>query len=163
MQVNHRNTVQPQRPKVFMIPYDRNPHFVGRDDLLSQLREELQETKPKKYNHRVAIYGMGGVGKTQIAIEYVYRHENDYGDIYWVNASDEAAFLSGFQGIGSKTGCLSIGTDDSQPREMARNVLGWLRQQENWLFMTEVVAERWMGTTTRYRRREDDEDVDVQN
>jgi hypothetical protein len=99
-----------------MIPYDRNPYFLGRDGILSDLRKK-QETKPQwQYNHRVAIYGMGGVGKTQIAIEYVYRHEKDYDDIYWISASDQAALLSGFQEIGEKTGCLFAGTDRSKPR-----------------------------------------------
>jgi Cdc6-like AAA superfamily ATPase len=86
-----------------MMPYDSNPHFLGRDDLLKSLRDKLKETKPKQYNHRVAIYGMGGVGKTQVAIEYVYRHENDYDNVYWISASDQAALLSGFQEVGTRT------------------------------------------------------------
>jgi Cdc6-like AAA superfamily ATPase len=71
-----------------MIPYDRNPYFLGRDGLLRQLRQKLQETNPREYNHRIAIYGMGGVGKTQLAIEYVYRYEKDYDNIYWISAFD---------------------------------------------------------------------------
>src|SRR5271156_3163072 len=54
-----------RHPKVFMMPYDRNPQFVGRDDILNLLRQKLEETNPKQSSHRLAIYGMGGVGKTQ--------------------------------------------------------------------------------------------------
>jgi hypothetical protein len=119
-----------------MIPYDRNPFFVGRDNILIGLRLKLQESKPQwHYNHRVAIFEMGGVGKTQIAIEYVYRHENDYADIYWIPASAQEALLSGFQVIGEKTGCLSPGTDRSKPIKVAKVVYGWLRRQENWLLV----------------------------
>ena len=118
-----------------MMPYDRNPHFLGRDDLLIHLRAKLEETDPKQYNHRIAIYGMGGVGKTQCAIEYVYRHEEDYGDIYWISASDQTALLSGFQEIGTKTGCLPNGIDGLNPTKAAKNVLDWLRLQKNWLLV----------------------------
>ena len=43
--------------------------------------------------------------------------------------------LSGFQEIGEKTGCSFAGTDSSKPTEVAKQVLAWLRQQENWLFV----------------------------
>jgi len=78
---------------------------------------------------------MGGVGKTQVAIEYVYQHENDYNHIYWISASDQAALLSGFQEIGEKTGCLSSETESLKPIEVAKIVLSWLRLQENWLLI----------------------------
>jgi tetratricopeptide (TPR) repeat protein len=117
-----------------MVPYDRNPYFLGRDDLLRELRQKLQETNPRKYNHRIAVYGMGGVGKTQLTIEYVHRHEKDYDNIYWISAFDQAALLSGFQEIGSRTGCLSMGTS-LKSIEAARNVLSWLRRQKNWLLV----------------------------
>ena len=90
-------------PKQFTVPYQRNPHFTGRDDLLSGLREKILETKPKKFNHRVAIYGLGGVGKTQIAIEYTYRFDKEYNSIFWISAADQAALLSGFEAIAALT------------------------------------------------------------
>ena len=115
-----------------MVPYQRNPHITGRDELLTQVSEKLRETKQKKFNHRIAIYGIGGIGKTQVAIEYVYQYETQYDGIYWINASDQAALLSGFQEIGSMTGCVSTATD-LEPIEVAKGVLSWLRREQNWL------------------------------
>src|SRR5205085_10788582 len=106
-----------------MVPYDKKPLFVGRDDLLSHLRDKLQETKPKTYQHRIAIYGMGGVGKTQVAIEYANRHRNDYSDIYWISAANQAALLSGFQEIATETGCLSAGSEQLTTVEVPKQVL----------------------------------------
>ena len=116
-----------------MVSYDRNPYFTGRDELLDDLQQMLLETQLKKYNHRVAIYGMGGVGKTQIAIEYAYRYKKDYNDIYWIRAVDQAALLSGFQELARIARCLPSGADNSKPQEVATTVLYWLRSQKNWL------------------------------
>jgi tetratricopeptide (TPR) repeat protein len=117
-----------------MMPYLQNRRFTGREDLLSQLREKLCKENPKEYNHRVAIYGLGGVGKSQIAIEYVYRYKQNYTNIYWVNASDQASLLSGFQKIGTKTKCVE-NVADLKPTEVAEAVCLWLPQQESWLLI----------------------------
>src|ERR1700737_2039542 len=117
-----------------MVQYHRNPYFMGRDELLIQLRDKLSESKPKQYNHRIAIYGMGGVGKTQLAIEYVYRYKDQYSSIYWISAVDQAALLSGFQEVAILTGCVPPGAD-LKPTEVAHAVLSWLRHEEGWLLV----------------------------
>jgi nucleoside-triphosphatase THEP1 len=118
-----------------MVPYDQNPHFVGRDDILSRLRAKLQESNPKQYKHRIAIYGMGGVGKTQVAIQYVYRYRNVYSDIFWISAANQAALLSGFQEMATMTACIPSGTERLNTIDVAKQVLSWLRVQENWLLV----------------------------
>src|ERR1700737_1041054 len=121
-------------PKVFIMPYLQNRRFTGREDLLLQLREKLCEENQMEYNHRVAIYGLGGVGKTQIAIEYVYRHKEQYSDIYWIGASDQTGLLSGFQDIERTTHCLQ-NSGNLKPTEVAQRVCSWLRQHHNWLLI----------------------------
>src|SRR5579859_8035327 len=117
-----------------MVCHQQNPHFTGRDELLTQLREKLLSKRPKQYNHRVAIYGMGGVGKTQIAIEYVYRFRQSYDNIFWINASDQASLLTGFQEIGTLTHTLPTTTEVS-PTQAAKAALNWLAGQESWLLI----------------------------
>src|ERR1700737_128910 len=116
------------------MPYLQNRRFTGGESLLSQLREKLLEEKQMEYNPRVAIYGLGGVGKSQIAIEYVYRYKQNYTNIYWINASDQASLLSGFQKIGIKTKCVE-NVADLKPTEVAEVVCLWLPQQESWLLI----------------------------
>ena len=50
----------------FLVPHQRNIHFTGREKLLVSVRNELGKTIPKAWNHRIALYGLGGVGKTQL-------------------------------------------------------------------------------------------------
>ncbi|KAF8473535.1 P-loop containing nucleoside triphosphate hydrolase protein, partial [Kalaharituber pfeilii] len=85
----------------FNIPFNisnvrRNPDFVGRERLLEQLADEIDEGKAAMDITQVVLYGMGGMGKTQIALEYVYRHHKDYSSVFWINASSEQTTKTSF-------------------------------------------------------------------
>jgi len=62
----------------------RNKHFTGRADLLSSLRQRVTGKVHAVLAH--ALHGMGGVGKTQLAVEYAYRFMGDYQLVWWVSA-----------------------------------------------------------------------------
>jgi hypothetical protein len=55
--------------------------------------------RPRQHNHRIALYGLGGMGKTQVALEYAYRHKDDYRYAFWVSAVHEAQIQSGFGNV----------------------------------------------------------------
>ncbi len=81
------------------LPYDRNRFFTGRDALLEDLHAALQA------RDRVALSGLGGVGKTQVALEYVYLHGADYDAIFWVNAeSTSTAATRCTRSVGNRRG-----------------------------------------------------------
>ena len=75
-----RETTQLRRPKrypgtlpaVWTVAHRRNRDFTGREEILESLRSELSSGTPAAVTQ--AIAGLGGVGKTQLAIEYAYRH-----------------------------------------------------------------------------------------
>jgi tetratricopeptide (TPR) repeat protein len=117
-----------------MVPMrcQKNPHFTGRKNLLKLLRQKLFDQKQEQYTHRVALYGLGGVGKTQLAIEYVVSHEHYYNGIYWITAVNQAALLSGYREIATKTGCVST---DMKLTDLAMAVLAWLWKQDRWLLV----------------------------
>src|SRR5438046_1143620 len=123
----------------FILPYQRNPRFTGRKNFLEKLKEELFAHDLKRYNHRVALYGMGGVGKTQIALEYAYANQAYYNRILWISAVNEDSLLSGFQTI-AKTAQLPIWVG-ANSIEIAKFVLGWLRKKESWLIVIDNLDE----------------------
>lgn len=63
----------------------KNPLFCGRENVLEQIDEKLNSINERKV---VVLYGMGGIGKTQIALEYVYRNQHKYSTVVWLDASD---------------------------------------------------------------------------
>ncbi|MDJ0746250.1 MAG: NB-ARC domain-containing protein [Xenococcaceae cyanobacterium MO_167.B27] len=85
---NILNFYPPEKPfkPIKYIPKNGSNNFVGRQDDLVKVHEELYEGK----SNRVAISavsGMGGVGKTELAIKYARKYYNDYsGGICWLNA-----------------------------------------------------------------------------
>ncbi|MEI6847483.1 MAG: toll/interleukin-1 receptor domain-containing protein, partial [Chlorobiaceae bacterium] len=68
-------------PPVWNIPR-RNPNFTGRDTLLAKLRESLTREHHTALTQQ-AIYGLGGIGKTQLAIEYTYLNSSSYEYAWW--------------------------------------------------------------------------------
>jgi hypothetical protein len=73
-------------PAPFHVPFLPNPAFVGREDDLEILHALLQKGAAVGVRP-AALTGMGGIGKTQLAVEYVYRYADAYpGGVYWVNA-----------------------------------------------------------------------------
>jgi hypothetical protein len=70
-------------PGVWKVP-PRNPRFTGRDGMLTELRQRLRADEPTLVVQ--ALYGLGGVGKTQLAIEYAHRFAADYDLVWWIDA-----------------------------------------------------------------------------
>jgi WD40 repeat protein len=77
----------------FLVPFPLNADFVGRDGDLARLHATLSGADTGPVGIRPAgLTGMGGIGKTQLAVEYVHRHRDDYPDgIFWIDAAGPLA------------------------------------------------------------------------
>jgi WD40 repeat protein len=84
---------KPATEAAFIVPFPRNGDFVGRDGDLERLHASLSGSGSGPVGIRPAgLTGMGGIGKTQLAVEYVHRHRGDYPDgIYWIDAAGPLA------------------------------------------------------------------------
>ncbi|WRT97986.1 FxSxx-COOH system tetratricopeptide repeat protein [Streptomyces violarus] len=88
----------------------RNTSFVGRQALLRAVEEQLaaQDTAAVLPN---ALHGLGGVGKSQLALEYIYTHQRDYRIICWIPAERESLILAALSSLASQLGVAPAGQD----------------------------------------------------
>ena len=115
-------------PRVWNLPA-RNAGFTGRDGLLVAVRERLLAGDRAVMQ---ALQGMGGVGKTQLAIEYAYRFAGAYDLAWWVNAEQARLIGDQFAALGAALGCVQPWAGVEMVRAA---VLGELRERGRWLLV----------------------------
>ncbi|NIM11894.1 MAG: tetratricopeptide repeat protein [Candidatus Aminicenantes bacterium] len=76
---------------VFNVPFRaKGEGMVGREDALEKVRQQLTEGKRTAIGHTAAFQGLGGLGKTQLAVEYAHCFRNEYPKgVIWINADQE--------------------------------------------------------------------------
>jgi tetratricopeptide (TPR) repeat protein len=106
---------------------DRNPFFTGREQVLVQIQEALAA------QGRAALSGLGGVGKTETALEYAYLHLDEYAYTFWVNADSREAIASDYAVI---AGLLRLSLAEAHDQTFAVNaVKHWLSSHQHWLLI----------------------------
>jgi len=127
-------------PRHFEVPLEENPYFTGRAQALAELHLALPERRVVAVTQRQALSGLGGVGKTQLALAYTYRYRTDYEAVFWLDASTEETLRSGFAAQASKLGLL--GTEPSKSiAESSALFKGWLQKNQRWLLVLDNADE----------------------
>ncbi|MGH7455927.1 MAG: NB-ARC domain-containing protein, partial [bacterium] len=127
-------------PKVYL-PFGRNPNFIGRDKELEKLHRLLDcGDSLASANQCVAITGVAGIGKTQLAVEYAFRYGRCYtGGVYWVSAASSENFQSALATLAVPMGLnLPMNLPD---QIVAEHVLAFLRQPEPRLLILDDVKD----------------------
>ncbi|KAI0098563.1 TPR-like protein [Nemania sp. FL0031] len=119
----------------WIVPFLRNKQFVGREQELSTLR---QWSSSKDISHSMAIFGLGGVGKTQIALEFACRsrEENPKFSVFWVPATDRLAFEQAYKQIGQILNIPGIDADGADIKQLVKDALGD-RSMGPWLMIVD--------------------------
>ncbi len=113
----------------------RNPGFTGREELLARVRQSLEAGDRAVVQ---ALHGMGGVGKTQLAIEYAHRYAADYEVVWWVNAERAGLIGEQFAVLAAELGGVPEGAGLAV---MRRAVLAGLRDRGRWLLVFDNAEE----------------------
>jgi tetratricopeptide (TPR) repeat protein len=122
---------------IWTVPYPRNPFFTGRNELLRDLRQSLHAGRTVAVTQPVAVHGLGGVGKTQLAVEYAFAHHKEYDAVLWAVADSAETASANFAAL-----VKPLGLPEAEAREQPAQVVAvqrWLQGRDRWLLVFDSV------------------------
>lgn len=122
----------------FRVPQDLTAvpmitNFVGRQDELDNLWQLLKPTDSPSRKITI-LHGLGGIGKTQLAIRFARDHRDQFRAIFWLSGKDRDALLQSLSSTLNRLprqGWDSEATNDGEVEQRARHILRWLALDGN--------------------------------
>lgn len=120
----------------FFVPFPHNPNFVGHDDDLSFIFNNVHNAVESQKS--CLVHGIGGVGKTQIMLEFAYRFRSKFRYIFWLPAQDEAAVSAAYSNIAIS---LSLQGSESRPNPLTIELVRrWLCERMSFFTIRRVTS-----------------------
>jgi hypothetical protein len=134
---NRSSATQDMRvPSVWGNVPQRNKNFTGREELLTTLRERIASQVTAVVPQPHALHGLGGVGKTLTAVEYIYRYRHTYDVVWWIPSDQPVMVKTALAELAPHLGLRSPALSGIE--DAAREVLDALRRGEpydKWLLV----------------------------
>lgn len=126
----------PAGPKPNNLPFGRNSHFGQRQEEMAKLQAALeQEGGVAALTQPQVVHGLGGVGKTQLAIQYAWEHAENFSALLWLPADSESSIATGLARL-----CEVLDLPEKEEREdsvRAEAVRRRLRTNSGWLLIAD--------------------------
>jgi hypothetical protein len=131
------------KPRQFLsVPPSRIEAYTERHVLSAAVAEKLHVThKDARVPHALAIHGLGGCGKTQLALKYIEDHKDRYRTILWIDAQNEATTRSSFERCAYD---LQLGAESSQTQSTKLDDHPAVRAVFHWLERQDEIEEKWL-------------------
>jgi hypothetical protein len=119
----------------YLVSVSPDKHFYGRDYALNAMQKAIcsvvdddsADNKPVSWPRCYAVYGPGGMGKTQIAAEFVAKHRTEFDAVLWVHAEDSGKIAQDYKDLAIGLGLVSAESRDAMDLNFTRDVLKrWL-------------------------------------
>ena len=123
---------------LWTVPSRRNPFFTGRDQLLETIRERFVAPVTASLAQIQALCGLGGIGKTQIALEYAHRYRDAYQSVFWVRTA-RSTLLADFVALAD---LLNLPEKDQKDQSvLVASIKRWFVSHDRWLLIFDNVDE----------------------
>ncbi|KAB2590627.1 FxSxx-COOH system tetratricopeptide repeat protein [Streptomyces arboris] len=120
-------------PRIWNVP-PRNPGFTGRSLVLERMRDQLGGGIAVVLPQPQTLYGLGGVGKTQVALEYVHRFMADYDLVWWISSEQGDDVVASLAELAVRLGAQG-GEDMATASQEAVDLLRRGVPSERWLLV----------------------------
>ncbi len=127
------NTIEVKAEKLWNVPYPHNPFFTGRGNVIEELYSALKVSGVTALAQPQAISGLGGIGKTQTAVEYAYRYSHEYDAVLWVKADSRESLISDYVVVANMLNLPGKNLEDQNLTVAA--VKRWLENNTGWLLI----------------------------
>ncbi|MET8957581.1 tetratricopeptide repeat protein [Streptomyces sp. NPDC004129] len=114
--------------------------FTGRAGELAAIRTELLRLAGGVHIPVVVVHGLGGVGKTELAVQYAQTHRHTYDLAWWIDAAGPEAIDAALADIAVRLSPFWVGTRPSE-RALTAWALSWLQRHDNWLLVYNNVED----------------------
>ncbi|MCL2856814.1 MAG: TIR domain-containing protein [Oscillospiraceae bacterium] len=122
---------------------ERNQYFYGRGEVMDTIHTQFQLGGMICLKQKIT--GLGGVGKTQTAIEYAHRFKSEYADaIWWIHAETETTAFNDCLNFADAFGLVPEGVDEARklsPAQLGKRLKDWLETKHSWLFIFDNVEQ----------------------
>ncbi|KAH7380407.1 kinesin light chain 1 [Phaeosphaeria sp. MPI-PUGE-AT-0046c] len=124
-----------EKPASWSLPFPRNEHFIGRDNELLILEQSLLSPTT---HQRIAVYGLGGCGKSALAVEFAYRTiERHTGHlVFWVPAVSQESFELAYREIGSRLRLPGLTEENCDVKKLVNQALS-AESIGNWVMIVD--------------------------
>ena len=119
-------------PPVWNVPYRYSAMFTGRDQVIEQLFQGFTTSSISGTVPAQVLTGLDGLGKTQTAVAYAFRHRKYYQNVLWVNAETEANLVTSFTNIAQ---LLALDVYAQQPESLIDSMQEWFKKTSDWLLI----------------------------
>jgi len=149
-----------------------NPHFIKRQEILDKLESSFFSSNEQENRTIVmnAFSGLGGVGKTQLALYYFYHSNKDYSIRCWINSENEDQIIEQYSNFRLSLGLFSINNsnnnnnnnnnnqnEEKDIKQQAKLMKHWFEQHSNWLIVFDnaenpSLLKEWIPHTSNTNR-----------
>ncbi len=126
MQTLKESKIHHDKLPCYYIPFGVSERFYGRDTALRKVKEDLDPQEGEPLPRSLALYGMGGVGKTQIALQYANASRDLFDAILWISADNTIRMAQSFLEVAQRLGLVP-------DKEKAQDAVAAMLRVKSWL------------------------------